>query len=167
MDVLRLQPEPGGQAEPCWGDLTTVSPQNAQNSSGRPKPGFLAVFPPHVGGRCRYRRTRPGAGGAGGFRAGRACRLEVANTRAMASAPGRFSGDKWMHFQYVSTLLVDAVERGLLPVGAVVSACGTGTGVAGFARIRRLSLQLRLQRLLVPVVGGNSLSAQHLLEELH
>ena len=43
-------------------------------------------------------------------------------------APGRFSGDKWMHFQYVSTLLVDAVERGLLPVGAVVSACGTGTG---------------------------------------
>ena len=67
----------------------------------------------------------------------------------------------------VSTLLVDAVERGLLPVGAVVSACGTGTGVAGFARIRRLSLQLRLQRLLVPVVGGNSLSAQHLLEELH
>ena len=80
---------------------------------------------------------------------------------------GRFSGDKWMHFQYVSTLLVDAVERGLLPVGAVVSACGTGTGVAGFARIRRLSLQLRLQRLLVPVVGGNSLSARHLLEELH
>ena len=92
--------------------------------------------------------------------------MEVANTGAMAMAPRRFSGDKWMHFQYVSTLLVDAVERGLLPVGAVVSACGTGTGVAGFARIRRLSLQLRLQRLLVPVVGGNSLSAQHLLEEL-
>ena len=66
-----------------------------------------------------------------------------------------------------STLLVDAVERGLLPVGPVVSACGKGTGVAGFARIRRLSLQLRLQRLPVTVVGGTSLTTQHLLEELH
>ena len=64
MDVLEQQPGLGGQVGACWGVSRVVSPQNAQNPSGRPKPGFLAVFPLRNRYPYRYQRARLGVVGA-------------------------------------------------------------------------------------------------------